>query len=273
MVKHVVVIEDFEGWNEWYSDGRVRIDEIKTEHVFTPNQGVVLKGQGAKSHGIVKGKFVVRSNDYYPCGLAPKNSEQIIALSLLRDMSIPLTILSGVAGSGKTLLACAHALERLNSSKDKIHKVVIAKSMTPVGREVGYLKGDLNEKVMPWLGPFFDNFVNCGYEPYRIEKMVEDGELEITPITFIQGRSISNAVIIIDEVQNLDINILKQIITRAAEGSQIILLGDQTQTFERVGSKSLDILLERGINSHLVGSIHLLKTLRSPIADWAVNNL
>lgn len=273
MHKHVVVIEDFEGWNEWYENGKVKIENIKGMHLFNPNQGVVLKGQGAKEHGIVKGKSVVRIPEYYPCGLRPQNTEQTLALGLLRDQSIPLTVLSGVAGSGKTLLACAHAMERLNSSKDKICKIVIAKSMTPVGREIGYLKGDLQDKVLPWLGPFMDNFINCGYEPYRIEKMIEEGDLEITPITFIQGRSISNAVIIIDEVQNLDINILKQVITRAAEGSQIILLGDQTQTFERVGSKSIDILLDKSRSSHLVGSIHLLKTLRSPIAEWAVQNL
>jgi PhoH-like ATPase len=106
-----------------------------------------------------------------------------------------------------------------------------------------------------------------------IEKMIERGQLEITPITFIQGRSISNAVIIIDEVQNLDINIIKQIVTRAAAGTQIILLGDQTQTFERVQSRSMDILLEKSKSSSLVGSIHLQKTLRSPISDWAVKNL
>lgn len=273
MHKHVVVIEEFDGWNEWFETGKVKIQNIKEMHLFNPNQCVVLKGQGAKEHGIVKGNFVVRAPEYYPCGLRPQNSEQTLALSLLKDTSIPLTVLSGVAGSGKTLLACAHAIERFSSTKDKIHKIVIAKSMTPVGREIGFLKGDLHDKVMPWLGPFMDNFINCGYEPYRIEKMIEDGDLEVTPITFIQGRSISNAVIIIDEVQNLDITVIKQIITRAASGSQIILLGDQTQTFEKVQSKSLDILLEKSKSSHLVGAIHLLKTLRSPIADWAVNNL
>jgi len=103
--------------------------------------------------------------------------------------------------------------------------------------------------------------------------MIEEGVLEITPVTFIQGRSITNAVILIDEVQNLDINVIKQIVTRAAAGTQIILLGDQTQVFERLNGKSIDYLLQKGKSSPLVGSIHLEKTLRSPIADWAVHNL
>jgi PhoH-like ATPase len=152
-------------------------------------------------------------------------------------------------------------------------KIVIAKSMTPVGREIGHLKGSMEDKVKPWLGPFYDNFIQCGVAPYEIDDMIERDILEITPITFIQGRSITNAIIIIDEVQNLDMNILKQIITRAAEGSQIILLGDQTQVFERVNSSSITTLVEKGRNSKVVGTIHLSKSLRSKLADWAVKHL
>lgn len=273
MIKHIAVVENFENWNQWYAEGRVELAGLNSETPFHPNQGVVLKGQGAKEHGLVKGDYIVRIQQYFPSGVSPKNTEQTIALGLLSDPNIPLTILSGVAGSGKTMLACAHALERLDRRNDNITKIVIAKSMTPVGREIGFLPGDMQEKVLPWLGPYLDNFINCGYEPYRIEKMIEEGVLEITPVTFIQGRSITNAVILIDEVQNLDITILKQIITRAAAGTQIVLLGDQTQVFERVSMKSLDVLLQKSKSSQLVGSIHLEKTLRSPIADWAVKHL
>lgn len=273
MVKHIVVIENFDRWNEWYKDGSVDIALLGRETQFHQNQGVVVKSDGVKDHGLVKGDKIVRVTPYHPCDIRPRNTEQTLALSLLKDRGIGLTILSGVAGSGKTLLACAHALERFNNKRDNISKIVIAKSMTPVGREIGFLKGDMHEKVLPWLGPFYDNFINCGYEPYRLEKMIEDGVLEITPVTFIQGRSISNAVILIDEVQNLDIQIIKQIITRASEGTQIVLLGDQSQVFEKTNNRSLDYLLEKSQESQLVGSIHLEKTLRSPIANWAVHNL
>lgn len=273
--KTIIVIEDFSEWNDWFLNKKVEISRLNSEEEFHQNRGVVLKGDGAKEHGIVKGDYVVRIDAYHAIsGISAKNTEQTIAIELLRDRAIPLVVLSGVAGSGKTLIACAYALERLTDSQDNIEKVVIAKSMTPVGREVGFLKGGIEEKVIPWLGPFYDNFIQCGYDKYFIEGMMNKGQLEITPITFIQGRSISNAIIIIDEVQNLDIATIKQIITRAAEGSKIILLGDQSQVFERFNKdESLLYLLEKGKISPLVGTIHLQKSLRSPIADWAVLNL
>jgi PhoH-like ATPase len=269
------VIEGFEDWNDWYSEGKILIADLKSnEEVFHPNQGVVLKGSGCKEHGMVRGDHIVRLKQYYPCEISARNTEQTIALGLLEDPKIPLVILSGASGSGKTLLACAHALEKLDNSNSGIKKIIIVKSLTPVGREIGYLPGTMEDKVRPFLGPYFDNFVHCGYMPQQIETMIERGEVDISPIAFIQGRSISNAIIIIDEVQNLELNILKQIITRAGDHTQIILLGDSSQRFERGhDGRPLDILLERGVNSPLIGTIHLVKSLRSPIASWAVQNL
>lgn len=272
MTKDIAVVEGFEDWNTWYAKGEVELSSIPGNYKWHQNQGVVLKGMGCKEHGLVKGDHIVRVQQYYPCDISPKNTEQTIALALLQDKNVPLVILSGVAGSGKTLLACAHALEKLHG-KSKIDKIIIAKSMTPVGREVGYLPGSMEEKVRPWLGPFYDNMLECGYGSDQIELMMERGELEITPITYIQGRSIRDSIIIIDEAQNLELNVLKQIITRAAANTQIILLGDQTQVFERIREASLTTLLERGRASELVGTIHLEKTQRSKIADWAVKNL
>lgn len=272
-MKDIQVIEDFGGWNEWYKNNEVGITDEYRHLQLHENQGVVVKSDdGAKDHGIVKGDKIVRIKNFYkPAGISAKNSEQTIALELLRDKSIPLKILSGVAGSGKTLLACAHALESL---KGKTSKIIIAKSMTPVGREVGFLKGSLEDKVMPWMGSFGDNMVHCGIPPYELEAMIGNGTIEMIPITFIQGRSISNAIILIDEVQNLDMQILKQIITRAGEGSEIILLGDSSQVFERyLKGDSILTLIEKGRSSPLVGTIHLIKSMRSPIADWAVLNL
>lgn len=270
MSKDVVVIDGFEDWNDWYQDNEIFLEDLDNVEDVHPNTGIILKGSGCKEHGLVKDDRIVRTTHYSPSGISPKNSEQTIALAMLKDS--PLVILSGVAGSGKTLLSCAHALQRLQS-KDNICKIVIAKSMSPVGREVGFLKGSMEEKVRPWLGPFYDNFLNCGYTSMDISAMIERDELEITPLTYIQGRSISNAVIIIDEVQNLDIKTVKQIVTRAAEGTQIILLGDQTQVFEKINDRSIDYLMDKGRKSPLVSTIHLKKSLRSPIANWAVDNL
>ena len=265
----ILELGHFNNWNEWYSKKRIALTELEiTAH---ENQPVVLGLDEDKQLGIVKGGYIVPLLEYFPSKIGAKNDEQKIALSLLKDESIPLKIISGVAGSGKTMLACAHAMQQLRRGSKT--KIIIAKSMTPVGREIGHLKGSMEDKVKPWLGPFYDNFIECGVAPYEIDAMVDDGVMEITPITFIQGRSISNAIIIIDEVQNLDMNVLKQIITRAAQGSEIILLGDGTQIFERVKSGSIETLVEKGRESNVVGAIHLSKSLRSSLADWAVTNL
>lgn len=266
-----LLIPNFSQWQEWYSKEKIHISKVNTDQKIYENQPVILGENEDQQTGLIKGEYIVRTDQYFPCKIGAKNSEQKIALSILKDNNISLKIISGVAGSGKTMLACAHAMQQLKHG-DKV-KIIIAKSMTPVGREIGYLKGSMEDKVKPWLGPFYDNFINCGIAPYEIDDMIERDVMEITPITFIQGRSISNAIIIIDEVQNLSLNILKQIITRAAEGSEIILLGDQTQVFEKIKDSSIYFLLEKGKESKIVGSIHLSKSLRSPLADWAVRNL
>ena len=267
-------INGFRLWDEWYANRKIKIEDVGDVKEFAQSTGVMLRGDGVVQYGFVSGDYIIPIKDYHPCSIHGRNEDQKVALHILGDSKIPLKILSGVAGSGKTLLACAHALHQYKNPKGGKAKIIIAKAMTPIGKEIGHLKGGMEDKVRPWLGPFYDNFLNCGIPPYEIDDMVANGELEITPITFIQGRSISNTIIIIDEVQNLDLNVVKQIVTRAAEGSEIILLGDQTQKFEhRVKESTLDILIERAHDSKLVGHIHLDKSLRSLIADWAVKNL
>ena len=264
------VIENFQHWNDWYADNKIRTNKLSTK--FYPNQGVVLKKDGAKAHGIAKGDYIENLQKYYPRDIKPMNSEQEVALGLLKDNTIPLKIISGVAGSGKTLLSCAHALEQLDNGKTS--KIVLAKSLTPVGREVGYLKGSLEDKIRPFMGAFYDNFIVCGVPFYTIDDMAGKDQLEVVAITFLQGRSIRNATIIVDEAQNLDIKILKQIITRVGEGSELILLGDPTQNFEKsVHENTLQTLIELGRNSSLVGHVSLRKSLRSELAEWAVRVL
>ena len=269
---YLSIIEDFAFWNEWYASQKITLAVLDETLIGKENQLVVIRGNGNQDLGIVKGSYLIKTKYYSPCNVKSKNIEQQAALTILGDNSIPLKILSGSAGSGKTLLASAHAIHRLD--KGFCSKIVIAKSMAPVGKEIGFLKGDMKEKVLPWLGPFTDNFIHCGLPPYQLEAMIDKGTLEITPITFIQGRSISDAVIIIDEVQNLDLNIVKQIITRAADNTEIIMLGDPTQVFDRsVKEDTLTILAERGEASPLVGHVRLVRSVRSPLAQWAVETL
>lgn len=214
---------------------------------------------------------MVALKSYSPCKVKPANTEQAIALELLRDDSIPLVTLFGAAGSGKTFLACAHMLHALQ--KGLTGKIIIAKNLTPVGREIGFLPGSLEEKVIPFLGPFYDNFLKLGKSKYEIEETIRKEMIEISPLTFIQGRSISNAILCIDEIQNsLSMDIVKQIITRAGDNCKVILLGDPSQRFEK-GDINLEYLINKGKTSPLVGHLAMKKSVRSPLANWAVENL
>jgi len=235
--------------------------------------GIVLKHSEPKTkeHAIVKGDSLVALKSYSPCKVKPANTEQAIALELLRDDSIPLVTLFGAAGSGKTFLACAHMLHALQ--KGLTSKIIIAKNLTPVGREIGFLPGSLEEKVIPFLGPFYDNFLKLGKSKYEIEETIRKEMIEISPLTFIQGRSISNAILCIDEIQNsLNMDIIKQIITRAGDNCKVILLGDPSQRFEK-GDINLEYLINKGKTSPLVGHLSMRKSVRSPLANWAVENL
>lgn len=167
-------------------------------------------------------------------------------------------------------MASAHALHCLN--KGYIDKIVIAKSITSVGNELGYTPGTLQEKLAVWMGSFYDNFQKLGKSKFEIEEMERSGKLEMCSISHIQGRSISNSVLICDESQNLSMKIIKQIVTRAGEGTKVILLGDQTQRFED-GEFNLSKFVDIGKNSHLVGHLCFKKSVRSKLAEWAVNNL
>lgn len=270
MYQGICVVENFVGWDEWFSKEKCVLLSKLPPGEYIENMGVVLKSDGVKEHGIVKGDRVVAVKKYFPCGLKPLNTEQAIAFDLLGDNTIPLVTLFGEAGSGKTLISSAHAMHQLK--KGHVKKVVIAKSMSPVGRDIGFLKGTLQEKVLPWIGPFFDAFEKCGQLKYYIDELIDKQQLEVTPITFIQGRSFSDTIVIVDEVQNLDMNIIKQVITRSGENCKVLLLGDPSQRFER-GSIDIDSLVEKGKDSPLVGHVFFRKTVRSALADWAVKNL
>jgi len=272
MYSGIQVLEDFNLWDDFYSkDKKVNTEDLPGE--YYPNMGVVLKCSEPKTkeHAIVKGNHLVGFKSYSPCRVKAANTEQALALELLRDDSIPLVTLFGAAGSGKTFLACAHMLQSLQ--RGSVAKIIIAKNLTPVGREIGFLPGTLEEKVIPFLGPFYDNFLKLGKSKYEIEDLIRTDKIEISPLTFIQGRSISNAILCIDEIQNsLDMTVVKQIITRAGDNCKIVLLGDPSQRFEK-GELDLEYLVSKGKQSPLVGHLSMRKSVRSPLASWAVENL
>lgn len=267
----LVTVRDFNEWPKLWN-GEITPDILGVK--LHQNEGIAFYDGDKEAFGYLRGDVIRQFKTYYhPSVITPKNAEQLIALQLLADASIPLTILSGEAGSGKTLMAIAHALERFTNSSG-IRQIMIAKSMTPIGREIGFLKGEMQDKIKPWLGPFYDNFKVCGQSHKNVEDLIAQHAVEITPITFIQGRSIKNTILIIDECQNIELNVLKQIITRAGAGSEVVLLGDPTQKFEnKLHQNSMQILIERAKSAPLVGHVHLNTCFRSAIASWAVSAL
>ena len=280
----VQVVKDFLKINEFFKEKSLPLDDFKPYlEEMTPNLLLVIKSGKTTALGIVKEKVVrLVSHDNEIKSIKARNKEQSLLMELLCDPGIDCITVSGPAGSGKTLLALAYALDRLE--KGKINKIVLCKDLTPLGREIGFLKGTMDEKVRPWMGSFFDNFEVLGVPYYELDNLtnpVSDrqkenpGRIEISPLTFIQGRSISNAVIIVDEAQNLTKEIVKQILTRPAENTKIILLGDTSQIIEKDAVKNNGLLaaIEGGKGAEFIGHITLLKCVRSRLAEWFIKHL
>lgn len=207
-------------------------------------------------------------------GIIAKNKEQSFALDLLTDPDIPVVSLIGNSGGGKTLLACAAGLSQigLNNTKTKqlYTRLIVSKPIMPVGRDIGFLPGDLTEKMNPWLGPIQDNLrFLFGDDKTTLSLYMEKGIIEIEAITYLRGRSIQNAFIIIDEVQNCNRHEIKTILTRVGNGSKIVLTGDINQidsTHIDETSNGLTYAVEKLKNYDISGHITLVKGERSRTA-------
>tara|TARA_Y100000590_G_scaffold259270_2_gene291029 strand:+ start:43471 stop:44781 length:1311 start_codon:yes stop_codon:yes gene_type:complete len=163
-------------------------------------------------------------------GIYPKNMEQQFALDALLNEEIKLVTLVGKAGTGKTLLAIAAGLE-MAIGREKFNRLLVSRPVQPMGRDLGFLPGDVNEKLGPWMQPIFDNMdflfgVHRGPGTHNYDELINEGLLHIEPLTYIRGRSIAGQYLIVDEAQNLSPHEVKTIITRAGEGTKIILTGD-----------------------------------------------
>ena len=280
----VKVVQDFQLISKFFKDKSLPLDDFRSYlGDIYPNMLLVIKSGKTTALGIVKGetvKLVSHENHIGP--IKARNKEQSLLMELLLDPEIDCITITGPAGSGKTLLALAYAMERMK--KGDINKVVLCKNLSPLGREVGFLKGSMDEKVRPWMGGFLDNLEVLGIPPYELDDLINPnsesqknspGRIEISPTTFIQGRSISNAVIILDEAQNLTKEIVKQILTRPAENCKIILLGDVDQIIEKEAQKNNGFIsaIEAGQEAEFIGHITLLKCVRSRLAEWFTKHL
>ncbi len=203
-------------------------------------------------------------------GVQARSKEQKFVLHALRSDKIPLVCLTGLAGSGKTFLALMCALDGL--MEGKYQRIVVTRNMEPVGRDIGFLPGDVKEKMAPWLGPLMDNFRHHFKDRTYFEMMIEKGQIEIAPLSFIRGRTFSNSFIIVDEAQNATIHELKTVITRIGDKSKIVLMGDTDQIdtpYIDKKSNGLSIVIDRFHDSELMAHVHLTRGERSELATVA----
>jgi len=205
-----------------------------------------------------------------------RNKEQQFALELLMDKEVPVVSLVGKAGSGKTLLALAAGLEQ-TFEKGIYKKLVVTKPVEPVGKDIGFLPGTMEDKMLPWLAPIQDNLqFLMGDDKLTLEMYQDKGQIEIEAMTFIRGRSISNAFIVIDEVQNMTQHEIKTVLTRVGENTKIILTGDIEQidnVYIDATNNGLSYVVERLKEEKITGHVTLLKGERSKVATIAATKL
>jgi PhoH-like ATPase len=219
---------------------------------------------------------VERIEKEYVYGIKPKNAEQAFAFHALLNPHVKLVALQGVAGTGKTLLALASALEQAKS----YNQIILARPIVPLSnKDIGFLPGDANDKIGPYMEPLWDNlkFIKSQFGPNekklkQIVEMEESGSMLITPLAFIRGRSLSNIIFIIDEAQNLTPHEVKTIITRAGENTKIIFTGDVQQIdtpYLDENSNGLAYLVDKLSGQPLFCHVKLEKGERSELANLA----
>ena len=227
------------------------------------------------SLGRRKGDDIIQICKNSPWGLKPKNIEQSFAIDLMMDTSIPLTTLSGVAGCGKTLLALSCALE-LTLSQKKYNSIVIYRPMIAIGQEIGYLPGNLSDKIDPWFQAITDGLDMLNKDQWRKKLSQYIDKISFEPITYCRGRSINKSFIIVDEFQNITPKESKTIISRLHESSKIVLTGDMQQIDNSkldMENNGLTYVINRLKSSELTSHITLNKVERGPLAELAATML
>ena len=276
--KHLV---DDQVIDQFYNDEEVVLE--KEDGRFFANQFIMLVSSHNEkktalarftSYNMPLRKVLEQKNPMW--GLRPRNKEQQFAMDLLRDESIPLVSIIGKAGCGKTLVAIAAGLHQV-LDEGKYKKLVVSRPVQPMGKDIGFLPGTLEEKMKPWLMPIQDNmdFLLNGKKD-SMAMFFENGTIEIEAITYIRGRSIANAFIIIDEAQNLTAHELKTIVTRAGENAKIVLTGDIEQIdnmYIDATTNGLSYAIEKFKDKDLAGHITLTRGERSKIATLAAKIL
>jgi len=269
--------------DKFYADGNVVVDAPG----LYANEYLTLKDETGKSaltkwdKNVAKAVPVKKLRDGV-WGIKPRNKEQHFALDLLLNDDVKLVTLVGKAGTGKTLLAIAAGLQKV-TEEQVFSKLLVSRPIFPLGRDIGYLPGTIEEKLNPWMQPIYDNLElllglnkSDKKEGRSYAELVDLGFVEIEPLTYIRGRSLPNVFMIVDEAQNLTPHEVKTIVTRAGEGTKIILTGDPYQIdhpYLDSSNNGLTTVAERFKLEQIAGHVILTKGERSPLAELATQIL
>lgn len=269
--------------DEFYKNKGVAIPEgIK----LLANQYVIMKDVSNPNHSAI-GRFSERDGVVVPLisptesiwGIHPRNVEQSFALDCLLNDDILFVSLVGKAGTGKTLMAIAAGLHK-TLDVGRFQRLLVSRPIFPMGRDIGYLPGDVEQKLNPWMQPIFDNveFLMGADKKAagRAQELINQGMLNIEPLTYIRGRSIPNQYLIVDESQNLTPHEIKTIVTRAGQGTKVVLTGDCYQIdnpYVDSANSGLTYSVERFKGHKISAHVTLTKGERSELAEMAANIL
>jgi len=279
------VLVDGAAVDRFYGQGYLDI-----EGDFLPNQCLTLIDESNPSHtALARYQGTLRRAVPLPrapkegiWGIHPRNREQQYAIDLLLNEEIQLVTLVGKAGTGKTLLAIAAGLLK-STDEGHYNRLLVSRPVFPLGKDLGFLPGDIKEKLSPWMQPIFDNVElllgsveERGKRKRGYKELVDMGILEIEALTYIRGRSIPKQYMIVDEAQNLTPHEIKTIVTRAGEGTKIVLTGDPYQIdnpYVDSSSNGLTYVVEKFKGEEIAGHVTLTKGERSALAELAANLL
>ncbi|NRD78737.1 PhoH family protein [Bacillus sp. BRMEA1] len=268
----------------FYEKGELFLSDI-ANHPFYPNQFLIMKdalGSSASAIGMVEKeskkvkKLVI--NHEHVWGIHSRNVQQTMAIELLLRKDVPLVTLIGKAGTGKTLLALASGLMQTEDLHE-YKKLLVARPIVPVGKDLGFLPGEKQEKLRPWMQPIYDNleYLFNTKKPGELDAILAGmGSIEVEALTYIRGRSLPKQFIIIDEAQNLTKHEVKTILTRVGEGSKIVLMGDPEQIdhpYLDAYNNGLTYVVEKFKDQVISGHVKLLKGERSGLARLAADLL
>lgn len=261
-----------------YSEHHIPLEEIADDLPIVANQYYILQGEKSSALAYYNPfqQQLERVNKHTCFNIKPRNAEQAFAMHAIMQPEIKLVALHGVAGTGKTLIALAAALEQRRQFK----QIYLARPIVPLSnKDIGYLPGDIKSKIDPYMQPLWDNLKFIQYqfnendkEYKQITQMVEQEKLMITPLAYIRGRSLSDVIFIVDEAQNLTPHEIKTIITRAGVNSKFVFTGDVKQIdtpYLDELSNGLSYLVDRVQGKKLFAHIQLVKGERSDLANLA----